>query len=126
MDFVPGGFLRQYGLLAGSGLVPSQFSPNSAWAPLLAVVQRQQARSRLVKYAMSSAAVWDIIDDQPAPRRGRGGTVGAGSRPGGRERDFVDFKTTKWGKMLANPSVHDPKHKPFFFRLSCQISGFLP
>jgi hypothetical protein len=56
--------------------------------------------------------VWDIIDDQPPPRgRGRGGTVGKGTRPGGKNRAFVDFKNTKWGKMLANNDLNNPRSK---------------
>jgi hypothetical protein len=91
-------------------MLPPRFPPNTAWAPLVAIAQRQRVRSGLVKYAMCQSAI-AFDEDPPAPGPGRSGTRGAGSRPGGSERPHVDFKGTKWGKMLAHPSVSDPRSK---------------
>ena len=81
--------------------------PSSDWAPLVAIAQMHQARSSLATYALChTAAVWDIIDDQPASRgRGRGETVGKGPRPGGKNRAFVDFKNTKCSRTTISTTL---------------------
>ncbi|KAJ1471378.1 hypothetical protein T484DRAFT_1753303 [Baffinella frigidus] len=81
-----------------------------AWAPIVAAVIGQQGRRGLLKYAVCQELVLDR-PLPPAPRRGRGGTVGAGTRPGGKDRTAMDFLDTKWGKMLANDAVKDPRSK---------------
>ncbi|KAJ1466504.1 hypothetical protein T484DRAFT_1861512 [Baffinella frigidus] len=80
------------------------------WAPLVATVISQQGRLRLLKHAVCQELVLER-PLPPAPRRGRGGTVGAGTRPGGKNHTAMNFLDTKWGKMLANDAVKDPRSK---------------
>ena len=84
----------------------------AAMAMFAAVLRRHSTRQEILSFVASQTLLGlDPARWRPsAPTgRGRGGTIGPGTRPGAQgPRPQLNFWATKWGKMLNHEHISDP------------------
>ena len=108
------------------GALGTGLPDTAAMAMFAAVLGRHSTRAEMLSFIASQS----LIGLNPArwrssapTGRGRGGTVGPGTRPGAQgPRPQQNFWASKWGKMLNHPHISDPRTKTAnLFRLRFRV-----